>query len=246
MVYLVVFLCVFNIVTWLLFLRNFKKLFTTDGIIEAAKSECNKIVTDLNRNADRNITLIDGKINNLQGLIKEADRKIRLLMDLEKQGAELSEFQSKLSGAQSAARAGGALKKALDAYGKAKVPGAPGFSGLGNAAAVSEKTVSITESGRNELNAVAQKTLFDDEQQENPVRADTAVTVTPDGASYAEIPVVTPDVFVRAKPVPLSKIDLKSEMLALFDSGMSVEQIAQKLFCSTTEVQFALSVERDV
>ena len=111
MVYLVVFLCVFNIVTWLLFLRNFKKLFTTDGIIEAAKSECNKIVTDLNRNADRNITLIDGKINNLQGLIKEADRKIRLLMDLEKQGAELSEFQSKLSGAQSAARAGGALKR---------------------------------------------------------------------------------------------------------------------------------------
>ena len=57
---------------------------------------------------------------------------------------------------------------------------------------------------------------------------------------------MTPDVFVREKPVPLSKIDLKSEMLALFDSGMSVEQIAQKLFCSTTEVQFALSVERDV
>ena len=78
------------------------------------------------------------------------------------------------------------------------------------------------------------------------MHADTAVTVTPDGASYAEIPVVTPDVFVREKPVPLSKTDLKSEMLALFDSGMSVEQIAQKLFCSTTEVQFALSVERDV
>lgn len=226
MAYLVFFLCVVNVVLWIFFLRNFKKLFTTDDIIESAKSECNKIVIDLNRNADRNITILNEKTAGLQNLIKEADRKIKLLMEFEKKGAGLAELQNKISGAHALRRTDAAVKKAADAYGEKS--------------AGPDRTVSLTEDARAALKAGAQKTLFDDVPH---VRTEAVVTVREDGASYAEIPVVTPDVFVAEKPAGLSKNDLKARILSLFDSGCSVEDIALQLSCSTTEVQFALTLE---
>lgn len=228
MVYLVFFLCVLNVVLWIFFLRNFKKLFTTDDIIGSAKSECNKIVIDLNRNADRNITVLNDRINSLQGLIKEADRKIKILMEFEKKEAGLSELHSKISGAHASRRTDAAVKKAADAYGKKS--------------AASER-LSLTESARTELNDDFQKTLFDDVPH---VRTEAVVTVREDGASYAEIPVVTPDVFVAEKPSGFSKNDLKAKIISLFDSGSSIEDIALRLSCSMTEVQFALTLENRI
>lgn len=226
MAYLVFFLCVVNVVLWIFFLRNFKKLFTTDDIIESAKNECNKIVIDLNRNADRNITVLNEKISSLQSLIKEADRKIKLLMEFEKKGAGLAELQSKISSSRTPRRTDAVVKKAADAYGKKTV--------------ASNRTISLTENARAELDIDSQKTLFDDVPQ---VRTEAVVTVREDGASYAEIPVVTPDIFVAEKPLSLSKNDLKTSIISLFDSGCSIEDIALQLSCSTTEVQFALTLE---
>lgn len=77
-------LIVFNIVMWVVILAKFKKLFSTDDIIAETKENCNSILKDLNSNVDRDITLADGRIETLASLMKVADKKIKLLSDLEK------------------------------------------------------------------------------------------------------------------------------------------------------------------
>lgn len=242
MVYLVVFLCVFNIITWIVFLRNFKKLFTTDNLIESAKAECNKIIIDLNKNADRNITILDDRSKKLQLLINEADRKVKVLMDIEKQGIGVAELQNKITGIQHQKNNSNSLKRALDSYSKNKTYRTVDDNNL-NSVIDSNRTVELTELGKNNISSNSQKTLFD----ENTVPINTKIDVTVDttGASYAEIPVVTPEVFVKDK-LSVSKADLKSKILVLFDSGMTVDEIAENLSCSTTEVQFALTLENRI
>ena len=56
--------------------KKFNKLFSTDDIIENTRTELNRMILDVNRNAERNITLIEAKINDLKALIAKADESI--------------------------------------------------------------------------------------------------------------------------------------------------------------------------
>lgn len=91
-------LIVFNIVMWVVILAKFKKLFSTDDIIAETKENCNSILKDLNSNVDRDITLADGRIETLASLMKVADKKIKLLSDLEKSYEKASILQEKSGG----------------------------------------------------------------------------------------------------------------------------------------------------
>lgn len=71
-------LCFLNIIFWIVFAMKFKKIFSTDDIIEKTRNELNHMITDVNRNADRNITLINEKIKELKGVTAEAERRLAL------------------------------------------------------------------------------------------------------------------------------------------------------------------------
>jgi len=71
-------LCLLNITLWIIFGVKFKKIFTTDDIIENTRNELNHMIADVNRNADRNITLIEEKIKEIKAVTAEAERRIAL------------------------------------------------------------------------------------------------------------------------------------------------------------------------
>src|SRR5574344_1138812 len=71
-------LCLLNIILWIVFAAKFKKIFSTDDIIEKTRDELNHMIADVNRNADRNITLIDAKIKELKSVTAEAERRLAL------------------------------------------------------------------------------------------------------------------------------------------------------------------------
>ena len=56
--YVVVFLCIFNVVMWMVFLWKFKKLFTTDNVIEETRVQYNNLIADMNKNTHNNIVVI--------------------------------------------------------------------------------------------------------------------------------------------------------------------------------------------
>ena len=78
MKYVLVFIVIFNVVMWLVFLRMFRKLFTTENIIEDTKSEYNKLVADFQKNVHQALTVSDEHVKQLKAMISEADKKIKL------------------------------------------------------------------------------------------------------------------------------------------------------------------------
>ena len=59
---ILILICIFNVVMWIVFLRHFKNLFTTEDIISGTKDEVNKILMDLDRQTERNLMLMDNSI----------------------------------------------------------------------------------------------------------------------------------------------------------------------------------------
>lgn len=241
MKYFVVFLCIFNVVMWIVFLRLFRKLFTTENIIEDTKAEYNKLVTDFNKNTKLNITVIDDRIRQMKALIAEADKKIRLLTEAETKSVAARNLQSAVSAASgnSGAGSGSAVrsprKKAQDAYTRNKT--SQGFD--------SNSSFELTGEGVKEVSMGKQNMLFDDEEPSPSIDTKATVNVTSHGDSWAEIPVVTPNVYVSDKPI-VPKKDKKSRIVELFDSGYSIEEISSELKLTDTEVQFALSLENRI
>lgn len=218
MAFLVSFLIIFNILAWIVFLRNFKKLFTTEDVIEKAKSEINRIVIDLNANAERNISIIDDKINRLRALIAESDKKIKLLEDINTKTAALNDFRVKME--KSAQKNISPEKNYLKTA-----------------------EVSVSKNAENFPNG-GQTTLFDEVSSLNEqVRAQN----TDSSPIYSSERLASPSVSVLGTSLKAkSKPDLKDSIISLFDAGFSVEEIAARLNCSTTEVSFALSLENRI
>ncbi len=234
----VILVCVFNVVMWIVFLRHFKNLFTTEDIVAGTKEEINKILMDLNRQTERNLSLMDSSISKMKSLNAEIDKKLKLLDELKNSAAGTAELTAKINSKPVSGR-----KIAASAYEKNK----PSKKNIN-----SEDTVVLTRTGEQLSVEPLQTTLFNeksdfsqDKKDEIPVNTD--IHVDSQGASYAQIPVVSPKVFVSEKFADLSKTPetLKDKILKLFDQGYNAEIISKELDCSLTEVQFVLDIERN-
>ena len=218
MAFLLSFLIIFNILAWIVFLRNFKKLFTTEDVIEKAKSEINRIVIDLNANSELNISIIDDKINRLRALIADSYKKIKLLEDINTKTAALNDFRVKME--KSTQKNISTEKNYL-------------------------KTVEVSiHKNAEKLSNGGQTTLFDEVSSLNEqVRAQN----TDSSPIYSsERLAASPSVSVLGTSLKAKSKPVKDSIISLFDAGFSVEEIAARLNCSTTEVSFALSLENRI
>ena len=215
MVILAVLLIILNLLGWLIFLKNFKRLFTTDNVINNAKSEINRIVIDLNGNTERNINLIDDRINRLRTIVAEAEKKIKLLEESEKRSVLAKDLRARVGGVSHEMPERLPVRTPADAYLKNSMP-----QTAESAASGSMTTVPPTQMAPSSSEKAALSEPF--------IQGDAAVPV--------------PSVSV----VPLKKTvkkDMKESIVSLFDMGFMIDEIAAKLGCSTTEVQFVLTIE---
>lgn len=89
-----------------------------------------------------------------------------------------------------------------------------------------------------------QSTLFDEVSSLNE---QVRIQNNNSAAAYSRETIASPEVSVLGASLKVrSKSDLKDSIISLFDAGFSVEEIAAKLNCSTTEVSFALSLENRI
>lgn len=219
---------------WVVFLRNFKKLFTTDDIRETTKKEIEMILRDFNRQTERNLSLLDNSISRIKSLNAEAEKKIKLLSDMERSAVAVNDFHKKMNNEKPSSPVSVSSKRIVSAYEKNKGGSKKNIS--------AEDTVVLTREGEQLTVQPMQQTLFS-EQTEIPLNS--AMVVNDQGASYKEIPVITPEVYVQDKIVNLAKApeELNDKILKLFDQGYSPDQIVSELSCSITEVQFVLTLE---
>ena len=244
MKYLLGFIVIFNVVAWIVFLRKFRKLFTTENIIEDTKAELNKLVADFQKNVHLAITVSDEHSRQLKALIAEAEKKIKLLNDMESRNLSASALRDAISNGGAGNTASGPSvrspkKKAIDSYQKNK----------GRNKISADSSFALTSKASSDITGENDRTLFDEEDSSSVSNGmiDTKVTVNVqrNGDSWAEIPVITPEVYVNEKPV-VPKKDKKSQIVELYDLGHTIEEISSELNMTDTEVQFALSLENRI
>lgn len=100
-----------NIILWLFFFIRYKKVFSPENILHSISDEVDKLLIEIDKSADRDLTLIEERTNNLRAMIDEADKRIQLAIS-EEHKAEL--------GAAGTKKLNAATKKAASAYQKAK------------------------------------------------------------------------------------------------------------------------------
>ncbi len=96
-VILLTIMCAFNIIMWTVFLARFKKLFGAEDVVDETRQILNNMLRDMNNNADRNINLLEKKIQELKEVSKEADKHILLLNKELEQKTKEKIFYSELS-----------------------------------------------------------------------------------------------------------------------------------------------------
>lgn len=102
---------VINVILWLFFFIKYKKTFSPDTILHSISDEVDKLLIEIDKSADRDLTLIEERTNNLRAMIDEADRRIQLAIT-EEHKAELSHKGTRKINA--------ATRTAANAYQKAK------------------------------------------------------------------------------------------------------------------------------
>lgn len=234
-------LSIITIILLSVFLFRFKKIFSTEKIIEKTKLQMNRMLTDINGNASRNLELIRENTNRLKALLNDADRK----MEQFREATQL--LRNLISEAEKMNRSTGKTPVFIE------TKKMEGIKPVGSRSRKSQ----INPEDSYELAKPQQRSLFDDEKPESAAKSifDDETTVTPDGAAYRHVPLVITKILdeepvsqayeydgASSPVVQTAKKDFSEQVWDLFNKGLQVEQIAAELSCTVTEVQLIIDM----
>lgn len=248
--YIALFIALVSLILMVVILIRFKKLFSTDAIIDKTKKQMNRVIMDVNNNASRDMELINESTKRLRALLNEADKKMEnfreatqilrnVIAEAEKLSPERKENPVFVE------------NKNIEKKSTYVDPDA---------------AYRVTDKG-----PAKQGTLFDD----NDLLKDETI-VTPDGAAFKEVPVIAAKVYDEkpgaagraagagaqgsagagstsgisnagaSKVISFGSVKtdkpLKEKVERLFNQGMQVDAIAEELSCPATEVQFIIDM----
>ncbi len=229
--YIALFISLVSLIIMIVILVRFKKLFTTDSIIEKTKAKMNRLVIDVNNHANRDIELLNESTRRLKILLNEADKK----MESFREASEL------LRGTIAEAEKSGSKRSSKIIYAENEK-----LSEIKPVGQKSKKNPYIDpdSSYRVKNDSSQQRSLFDDQEEESILKDETVVT--PDGAAYKEVPLIITKIYEdkpgNQKAASKSDRTLKENVERLFNQGMQIDDIAAELSCSTSEVQFIIDM----
>ncbi len=226
--YIALFISLVSLILMIIILVRFKKLFSTDSIIEKTKSQMNRVITDVNANANRDMELINESSRRLRALLNEADKK----METFREATQL--LHNTIAEAEKTGRTHHSVnstRPAIDPDASYRVRSVPQTPGV-------------------------QQSLFDEvekeEEKKSILKDETIVTKT--GEAYKEVPVINTTTYdekiglIKRQKEALelqsqnSDRSLKEKVERLFNQGMQINDIAQELSCPASEVQFIIDM----
>lgn len=233
LVNLALFFSIISVLIMIIILFKFKKLFSTDSIIEKTRDRMNKLIADINRNANNDIELLNESTRRIRVLLKDADEKMQSFNEaterLREMIAETEKVskKSKIKRISESAIYSDAQKKSVQEKNKQKknVP--------------HEKTFIDPNSSYEVTNNESLGALFD----ENDLVLKDETKVTAEGAAYKEVPLIITKVYDDNVALNAnSDNSLGTKVSRMYANGMTVEEIALELDCSTSEVQFIIDM----
>lgn len=213
-----------NVTLWVVAFVVFKNRFSSKVILMDIEREVNNLITDLNRQADQNVTLIDGQRKGLLKLLEEAKKYTELAnSSLEKKSQSEN------------------IMKALNGEDPAEYH--PSYPHYGNPyGAFSRKPVESVEKEPVKIDIV------EEAQDKEIVFSKDFHSITHDvtedvnlNNSLKSLSVKLPRISVAEKPIKAEK-NLRTKVLELHAEGFDLDVIAKKLEVSITEVQLIINM----
>ena len=250
-----VLVCLVNLVLWGVFLKKFKRLFSTDDIIASTRGEMSKMADALNRETARDLRLADDKLKSLEKAVADAESRLEELN--EEMLRRLREYRESMDAPRAAAPRY-FLQAKSPAMQYANNLGAGGFSipplgrQEGRASASSSAAVQASPPAVRSpapeppTNAASAAAPAPSVSAPRPQAATTVVAQPAVAASAVMPPAVVPPsqglvVTFAAEPV-VPKLSLNERVLDLYAKGMDVPLIARELGATTTEVQLIIDM----
>ena len=249
--YIAIFLSSLSIILLIIVLVKFAKLFSTDSIIEKTKKQMNKIILDINKNANMDIDLINEATRRTRTLIKDADDKMeefreasKLLRDMiatiETQNFQATNkipiYKNSLIDEIKPIGQMKSYKEDSNSFEK-EASGGTGTAPVGKSNSIKAKAY---ERGQ-------QQSLFDDDNNKNKEKSQTKIgNFVADDESMSKIgsggviPNIVTNIIPPSNFTPKKKLDDKvKELISL---GLDAEAISAELSCPISEVQFIIDM----
>lgn len=260
--YIALFFSLVSLILMIVILIRFKKLFSTDAIIEKTKAQMNRVIMDVNNNANRDLELINESSRRLRALLNEADKK----MENFREATQL--LRNTIAEAEKLNSGRGRRSEFVENE---------GFSEIKPVGQKAKKKAAIDPDAAFKVNSGAafQGSLFDETEEQSILKDETLVTK--DGAAYKEVPLINTKVYdekpglaagagressaadAAGKPKadfsypPKNPVfytaqtqnkdnSLKDKVEKLFNQGMQIDAIAEELSCPASEVQFIIDM----
>lgn len=237
-----------SIILMTIILIRFYQLFSTDDIINNAKTKMNSIMKTINKETKDDLELINASTLRMKALLNEADRKMEKFNEATQRLRDMIGEADKVSKKNS---------KSFLYNDKIENEGLANIKPVGYSENHHKKQTFIDpdasfETTQNLKSQSMQGSLFDDAPSENSHSAKTILKdetkVTPEGAAYKEVPLIITKVYddkqssgeTLTKSQKSAQINEKVEKL--FRQGMSADDIASELSCSISEVQLIIDL----
>ncbi len=206
---------VINVILWLIFFIKYKKTFSPENILHSISDEVDKLLIEIDKSADRDLTLIEERTNNLRAMIEEADKRIQLAIT-EEHKAELSHKGTRKINA--------ATRTAANAYQKAKTGPAQNTN-------ADEFTYRPEEHLNTQNSEDLLKVPVQSVPEVNNVRQNTMNV-------QSELPfeVTVSDDFVKTEKT------FQQKVIEMWRQGLDTSFIAEKLSVSYAEVQMIVDI----
>lgn len=253
-------LSLITIVLLLIFLIRFKKIFSTENIIEKTKSYMDRMIKDINGQANRDLDLINESSRRLRALLNETEHK----MEQFREASRL--LQNAIAEADKVSRLSGNSPLYVENKNVSEIKPVRKPSVSKKIVVEENNTPSlfdnqaISPDSSYEIVKPQQSSLFDAEEESsnnNPI-LDDVTNVMPDGSAYKHVPLIITKVLdeeprgsnqgqtenkVRQfNGAAAGKKEFSEQVMDLFNKGFQIEQIANELSCSITEVQFVIDM----
>lgn len=226
---------IINISLWAVLLFKFKKIFSADSIIQKSRDAMNKMVADINRNAEMDINLSQEATKRMRSMLAEADRTMENFRQATDRLRDMIAEADKISkiNQQSGPVINLNLKGNGSAMEKAAKVNQSFFTSEDDFVAEQidpNAAYELNLNGNAGLNEKPNTSFLKDENK-----------VTAQGTVYKEVPVINSK-FYNDYNNSAAKIPLSEKVRKLFMQGMDVDEIATTLSCSITEVQLIIDM----
>lgn len=237
--YIAIFLCIVAIILFSVILFRFKKLFSTEHILEKTKKYMENMINDINTNANRDMELMNESSKRMRSLLKDADLQTQRFNEAAERLKNLIGEAEKHTKNHSKPQIYQTNKNVSDIPSIAKAK----KTSHSNVMAIKAYSKVSPEDAFKINKNQPQNSLFDEVSEEKSILKDETL-VTPDGAALKEVPLIITKVYddEKIKTVEEKEKNLNEKVQMLYDAGHGVEEIATELSCSVTEVQFIIDM----